>query len=65
MDGPRPPAGATLLWTGGTRARQWLERTDALIAPDWQPVWTNPPPTPVTNSLPLPADGFYRLRAVR
>lgn len=63
-----------LTWKGGREARQYLERCLALDTPFappplWVPVFTNQPPTPVTNSAPdataLPGAAAYRLRAMR
>jgi hypothetical protein len=54
-----------LTWTGGQVAQQVLEQ-----APDlsglWTPVFTNQPPTPVTNSISIPSSGatsaYFRIR---
>lgn len=57
-------------WQGGTDAIQIVERAAGLHTPmDWQPVFTNLPPTPITGSfteLPGPGDHtIYRIRASR
>jgi hypothetical protein len=66
-----PPArgldGVVLSWRGGVRARQLLETTEQPVpaAGDWQVIWTNEPPTPVTNTLSPSLPGnrrYYRLR---
>ncbi len=64
-------AAVTLLWTGGTGATQIVEASTNLAdgGAGWRPVSTNPPPTPVTNTLDLASPGagpdFYRVRARR
>jgi subtilisin family serine protease len=62
----RTPAGTRLTWTGGTAARQYLQRTSSIsAAASWQEVWTNEPPTTVAASfLDVSATNhgcFYRL----
>lgn len=66
-------AGWRLEWTGGVMATQYVEWTAALVETNaaWSGVFTNPPPTPVTNSRLLESGsstatgGFIRLRATR
>ena len=58
------PVGIT--WIGGQNRTQYLERAETLAGP-WLRVYTNLPPTDVTNALPLPgggtgaASGFFRI----
>ena len=61
--------GIRLEWTGGRNVRQILERRSDLIDPaeEWEPVFTNLPPTsPITNFLDLvtgdATQRFYRIR---
>jgi hypothetical protein len=65
----RLPEGVAVDWQGGTLATQYLEASLSLLAPDWQAVYTNLPPTApaASHTVPLPADpaAFYRIRAVR
>jgi subtilisin family serine protease len=54
-------------WMGGTAAVQYLDRADTFNG-TWAPIFTNTPPTPVTNTILLPEQdthGYYRIRAVR
>ena len=57
-----------ITWQGGTNARQHVERLANLgnTNPEWLCVFTNYPPTPVTNTWgdPLGANAacFYRIR---
>jgi 1,4-alpha-glucan branching enzyme len=61
------PSGDALLlrWQGGVNARQYLQRSGS-IESGWTNIYTNQPPTAVTNSITVPAPGgntaFYRLR---
>jgi 1,4-alpha-glucan branching enzyme len=54
-----------LTWTGGQVAQQVLEQASDLSGL-WTPVFTNQPPTPVTNSITIPASGanssYFRIR---
>ena len=54
-----------LTWTGGQVAQQVLEQAADLSGP-WTPVFTNQPPTPVTNSISIPSSGansgYFRIR---
>jgi 1,4-alpha-glucan branching enzyme len=54
-----------LTWTGGQVAQQVLEQATDLSGP-WMPVFTNQPPTPVTNSISLPASSgtsqYFRIQ---
>ncbi len=56
-------------WKGGQLATQVLERSPTLTAPDWTPIYTNLPPTPVEDdhldAAAAGTAGFYRVRAVR
>lgn len=56
---------AGLEWTGGTGSVQWLEKSPDAVSKDWTTVWTNLPPTPVTNAKAVEPTGFYRIRAGR
>jgi subtilisin family serine protease len=49
-------------WMGGRLRTQQLQYAATLAGP-WRSIFTNQPPTPVTNTLALPPDsnGFYRL----
>ena len=64
------PNAVSLTWSGGTQARQHLQRASSLRGTiTWANVLTNEPPTPVTNSF-LDAvganqTGFYRIEAER
>lgn len=57
--------GLILTWIGGRSARQILQQTTNLGG-DWSPIYTNPPPTAVTNSIPIPRPNssprFYRIQ---
>jgi PKD repeat protein len=61
----------TLLWIGGLNATQSVESSSNLMDTNgWNIIYTNIPPTPVTNTLPLTGAGstnnlFYRIRAWR
>lgn len=61
-------AGGGFAWKGGRESTQIVEATDR-IGGTWNPVYTNSPPTSVTNSLDLSALGgtnrFFRIRAIR
>ena len=62
---------AFVTWIGGTNAWQVLQGNDDLIASNaWFDLWTNTPPTPVTNVFQHTGAGaatnlFYRLKAWR
>ncbi len=62
-------AGFCVEWVGGVEAFQVLEYTESLVDPVWIPVYTNDPPTAVTNevvdSISTNAARFYRVRAYR
>ncbi len=53
----------SLTWQGGQLVRQVVEQATDLGGP-WTPVFTNQPPTPITNSINIPsADAtFFRIR---
>ena len=56
---------AAITWIGGQSRTQYLERAATPAGP-WQRIHTNLPPTPVTNTLPLPLPpgvpaGFFRI----
>jgi 1,4-alpha-glucan branching enzyme len=55
----------SLTWTGGQVAQQILEQATDLTGP-WTPVFTNQPPTPVTNSISIPSPNttsrYFRIR---
>ena len=60
---PFTTGGVRLDWSGGILRTQQVQRADTPAGP-WVPVYTNLPPTPVTNTLVLPAEGtsgFYRI----
>ncbi|MEI6210958.1 MAG: hypothetical protein WCR06_04965 [bacterium] len=58
-------------WRGGLSAWQVVERKQDLLSPgqDWQPVYTNPPPTASTGSHVIQAESnlpaFFRIKAIR
>jgi hypothetical protein len=57
----------TLIWQGGVNARQ-IVQTAATPAGSWTAVYTNEPPTSVTNSLLIAAPAnaaYYRISAMR
>jgi formylglycine-generating enzyme required for sulfatase activity len=59
-----------LAWTGGANAWQYIECASSLGADQWWAVFTNPPPTAITNALihkrPAATAGlYYRIRAGR
>ena len=55
-----------LVWQGGSTRTQLVERADTLGADaNWIAIYTNLPPTPITNSVELTPTGhrgFYRIR---
>ena len=55
-------------WVGGVNATQYLLSAATLTAPQWNVVFTNPPPTSITNYLVLPvgiSNRFYRIETTR
>lgn len=58
----------SLNWTGPHSARQIVEEAGDLNGP-WSPVFTNQPPTPITNSISVPTSAttsqFFRIRMPR
>ena len=64
-------AGVRWRWSGGTQATQWLEVADAVLpssAWNWRGLYTNRPPTALTNMWTDPSARtavVYRLRAGR
>ena len=62
-------SGTTVHWKGGVQATQYLERCTDLVSEPWVPVFTNVPPTPVTNDFTSPdaVNGVevYRIKARR
>ena len=55
-------------WIGGVNAWQYLESCSNLVSGQWSAVFTNAPPTPVTNTVihaSAPQQLFYRLNAHR
>ena len=55
-------------WIGGVNATQYLLSAPTLTATQWNVVFTNTPPTGITNHLVLPAGSsnlFYRIEATR
>jgi hypothetical protein len=59
--------GFNLSWQGGQTARQVLMQSTNLGA-TWKAIYTNQPPTPITNSINVPMSGgsasFYRIQIV-
>ncbi|MBW8864184.1 MAG: hypothetical protein JF609_04525, partial [Verrucomicrobia bacterium] len=57
--------GFNLSWQGGQSARQVLMQSTNLGA-TWKAIYTNQPPTPITNSINVPMSGanasFYRIQ---
>jgi 1,4-alpha-glucan branching enzyme len=55
----------SLTWQGGQVAQQIIEQAADLLGP-WTPVFTNQPPTPITNSINIPAPdpsaSYFRIR---
>jgi 1,4-alpha-glucan branching enzyme len=62
----RSGSNLALTWQGGVNARQYVQKSGSLNA-GWTDIYTNNPPTTVTNSLAIPvpaaAPVYYRLRA--
>jgi len=61
---------AHLTWIGGNNAWQYVECTPSLASDQWTTIFTNTPPTAITNTVILGgADGFtnlfYRIKANR
>jgi hypothetical protein len=59
---------AILEWCGGINATQYLECSDNLLSSEWYIVYTNTPPTAISNALELNSlDRFriYRIKAER
>ena len=60
----KPSGGQVVLtWTGGQSARQILKRANQPGGP-WNPIYTNAPPTAITNSFAVPLAGsssFFRI----
>ena len=57
-----------LTWIGGSAAWQYLECSTNLISGQWNALYTNAPPTPVTNTVVHTAAAtnlFYRINAHR
>ena len=57
-----------LTWIGGTNAWQYLECSGDLVSNQWNVIYTNVPPTAVTNSIPYAGGAtnqFYRIKAWR
>ncbi|MBU0677111.1 MAG: hypothetical protein KJ626_03265 [Verrucomicrobia bacterium] len=60
-----------LEWAGGTKAWQYVETASSATGTAWQSVFTNTPPTPVTNAMNLDTLGaigdssVFRIRAHR
>ncbi len=58
----------SLNWTGPRSARQVVEQAGDLNGP-WSPVFTNQPPTAITNSISIPTSAttsqFFRIRMPR
>lgn len=57
--------GIALRWTGGESARQVIQKATSLSGA-WNAIYTNHPPTTVTNSITVPisstSPGFYRIQ---
>jgi hypothetical protein len=59
-----------LTWIGGSEAWQYLECSPSLSAPQWTTIFTNTPPTSITNSVihtsaAAATNLFYRIKADR
>lgn len=53
----------SIKWTGGVIRTQYVEKASTLIGP-WDRIYTNPPPTPLTNTFSHEMNllsGFYRI----
>lgn len=65
----RTPIGLVINWQGGVNATQFIQRISSLTTNDWQQVFTNLPPTPIsgsyTDSFGTNAMQFYRLKVTR
>ena len=64
IEGRWPDGTVAVDWRGGQAARQ-IVHTSADGGATWVPVYTNDPPTPVTNQAKVPAaaDGLIRIEA--
>ena len=62
-------ADVVITWIGGVNAWQYLESSSNLVAGSWRAVYTNAPPTPVTNVIIHSGSTaprlFYRINATR
>ena len=59
-----------LSWIGGDAAWQYLQSSPSLAPAEWSTIWTNTPPTDITNAIIYtPVSGvsniFYRIQAER
>ena len=59
-----------LTWIGGNNSWQYIECTPSLASGQWTPIFTNAPPTAITNTLVQTATAaftnlFYRVKANR
>jgi len=59
-----------LTWTGGSSVWQYLECTPDLVSNRWTAVFSNTPPTSITNSITcsgaaVESNLFYRVKAIR
>lgn len=65
----RTPSGLVLNWQGGINATQFIERINNLTTNNWQRIFTNLPPTPISGSYTdapgTNATQFYRIKATR
>jgi len=55
-------------WIGGNNATQYLLCSPVLVSTQWNTIFTNLPPTGITNHLIQPAGSsnlFYRIEATR
>jgi hypothetical protein len=62
------PTNVMLEWCGGINATQYLECSENLLSSEWYIVYTNIPPTAISNSMELNSfDPFrlYRIKAAR
>lgn len=58
-------SGFSVMWRGGIMATQFIEYSDDLRNGTWTPLFTNMPPTAVTNLFEMQGQGTYRIFRVR
>ncbi|MEM7394663.1 MAG: hypothetical protein AAF492_20190 [Verrucomicrobiota bacterium] len=62
------PTNLNIHWQGGVEATPYIEHCTNLVSPNWRRIYTNHPPTVVSNrleTLPLVQGGSYRLTVER